>query len=34
MEHLMIGLLYGANGYDLLFWFVIALGASICLVGS
>lgn len=34
MEQLMIGLFYGANGYDLLFWSIVALGASIGLVRS
>ena len=32
MEQLIVGWLYGANGYDLLFWSVVASGFVIYLI--
>ena len=34
MEHLMIGLFYGANGHDLLFWSVVASGLVFSLINE
>jgi len=34
MEQLIVGWLYGANGYDLLFWSVIAFGLGFSLINE
>ena len=34
MEQLIVGWLYGANGYDLLFWSVVAFGLGLSLINE
>ncbi len=34
MEQLIVGWLYGANGYDLLFWLVVTSGLGISLINE
>jgi len=34
MEQFLIGLFYGANGYDLLFWSVVILGLGFSLINE